>query len=33
MNVHNDGEPVKMTVNFFPQGRSSNGFVIVGGGS
>lgn len=33
MNVHNDGEPVKMTVNFYPQGRSSNGYVIVGGGS
>jgi len=33
VNVHNDGEPVKMTVNFFPQGSSSNGYVIVGGGS
>lgn len=33
MNVHNDGEPVKMTVNFYPQGQSSNGYVIVGGGS
>lgn len=32
-NVHNDGEPVKMTVNFFPQGRSSNGYVAVGGDS
>lgn len=33
IDVHNDGEPVKMTVNFFPQGRSSNGYVTVGGGS
>lgn len=32
-NVHNDGEPVKMTVNFFPQGSSSNGYVAVGGES
>lgn len=31
--VHNNGEPVKMTVNYFPQGRSSNGFVTVGGTS
>ncbi len=33
VNVHNNGEPVKMTVNFFPQGRSSNGYVAVGGSS
>lgn len=32
-NVHNDGEPVKMTVNFFAQGQSSNGYVTVGGES
>lgn len=31
--VHNEGEPVKMTVNFLPQGSSSNGLVPVGGGS
>src|SRR5690625_79664 len=33
MNVHNNWDPVKMTVNFFPQGRSSNGYVAVGGSS
>ena len=32
-NVHNDGEPVKMTVNFFPQGSSSDGYAVVGGES
>lgn len=31
--VHNDNEPVKLTVPFMPQGRSSDGFVPVGGGS
>lgn len=33
VNVHNNGEPVKMTVNYFAQGRSSNGYVAVGGSS
>lgn len=32
-NVHNNGEPVKMTVNYFPQGQSSDGYVTVGGTS
>lgn len=32
-NVHNDGEPIKMTVNFFPQGSSSDGYAVVGGES
>jgi len=32
-NVHNEGEPIKMTVEFLPQGQSSNGYAIVGGGS
>lgn len=33
VNVHNNGEPVKMTVNFFPQGRSTDGYAVVGGSS
>lgn len=33
VNVHNNGEPIKMTVNFFPQGRSSDGYAVVGGSS
>lgn len=32
-NVHNNGEPVKMTVAFFPQGQSTDGYVTVGGAS
>lgn len=32
-NVHADGESVKMTVPFLPQGRSSDGYVRVGGES
>lgn len=31
--VHEEGAPVRMTVPFLPQGRSSNGLVPVGGGS
>lgn len=30
-NIHADGESVKMTVPFLQQGRSSNGYVPVGG--
>lgn len=31
--MHEDGTPVRLQVMFYPQGQSSNGIVVVGGGS